>query len=119
MGERNDIPYLVPAFDIATLSSNSEGFPNAIGEYMACGIPSVVTDVGDCAQIVGDTGRVVPARNPEALAKAWNELIAMGPESRSAMGLAARRRIEENFSLSAIVSRYEALYEEMAAGVRN
>jgi glycosyltransferase involved in cell wall biosynthesis len=119
LGERSDVERIVPAFDIGSLSSSSEGFPNVVGEYMACGVPCVVTDVGDCARIVGNTGRVVPARNPVALAGAWNELIKMGPGFRRDLGMAARRRIEENYSLPAIVARYEGLYEEIAAGVRN
>ena len=68
LGKRQDIPRLTAALDIA--SSFGEGLPNVIGEAMACGIPCVVTDVGDSALIVGETGKVVPPRNPAALSVA-------------------------------------------------
>jgi glycosyltransferase involved in cell wall biosynthesis len=115
LGERDDIPRLTAALDIATTASAyGEGFPNVIGEAMACGVPCVVTDVGDSAHIVGDTGRVVLARDPRALADAWRELVGLGPEDRVQLGLAARRRVEEHFSLPVIVTRYQRLYEELA-----
>lgn len=120
LGERVDIENIIPGLDLACLSSAfGEGFPNVIGEAMACGVPCVVTDIGDSARIVGDTGRVVPAKHPEALAKAWDELIRLGPDHRRELGLAARRRIQEHYSLPAIVAQYEKLYEELTAGVRD
>ncbi len=115
LGPRDDIPRITAALDIACSSSYTEGFSNVIGEAMACGVPCAVTDVGDSALIVGDTGRVVPPRNPRALADAWCELIKMCPEKRSLLGAAARRRIGERFSLQAIAQRYEELYEAIAA----
>src|SRR5437762_2367360 len=72
MGCREDIARLTAALDIASSSSAfGEGFSNALGEAMACAVPCVATDVGDAARIVADTGRVVPPRNPEAMAAAW------------------------------------------------
>ncbi len=116
LGERNDIPRLTAALDIAVISSSyAEGFPNTIGEAMACGVPCVVTDVGDSAFIVGDTGRVVQRRNPQALADAWSKLISLDAGQRRELGLRARRRICENFSLDAVVRQYEALYEKVIA----
>ncbi len=116
LGRREDIPRLTASLDIACSSSNSEGFPNVIGEAMACGVPCVVTDVGDSAMIVGETGRVVPPRNPQALAECWRELLELGPEGRSRLGSAARHRVEEHFNLPLIVTRYERLYEQVAGG---
>lgn len=111
LGERQDIPRLTAALDIACSSSlYGEAFPNAIGEAMSCGVPCVVTDVGDSAWIVGDAGRVVPPGDPEALAKAGKELISLGSEGRKALGKAARERIIESFSLDSIVYQYEQLY---------
>lgn len=110
LGERSDVPELTAGLDVATSSSNSEAFPNAIGEAMACGVPCVVTDVGDSADIVGDTGLVVPAVDPEALATAWAAMIEMGVEKRRVLGEAARRRVEERYGLSAIARAYEDLY---------
>ena len=82
---------------------------------MSCGTPCVVTNVGDSAWIVGNTGRVVPPQNPEALANAWQELIVMGAEGREALGKAARARIIECFSLDSVVEQYEKLYENLLA----
>ena len=75
-GARDDIPSLLNTFDIAVSSSTyGEGFSNVIGEAMACAIPCVVTDVGDSALIVGDTGKVVPPNNSVALGNALRILI--------------------------------------------
>jgi glycosyltransferase involved in cell wall biosynthesis len=113
LGERQDIPRLTAALDIATSSSYTEAFSNVIGEAMSCGIPCVVTDVGDSAWIVGNTGRIVPPRNPEALANAWKELLDLGAEGRAVLGRAARARAIAQFSLDTIVAQYEALYESV------
>lgn len=114
LGRRDDIPMLANSLDIATLSSAyGEGFSNVIGEAMACGIPCVATDVGDSALIIGNTGRVVASRDPVKLANAWCDLIECGEEKRQAMGLAARQRVIENFSLASIVKQYENLYGQI------
>jgi len=99
------------ALDIATLSSAfGEGCPNVLVEAMSCGLPCVATDCGDAADILGPTGIVVPARDPEALAAAWNQLISLGPDPRRALGARARDRIIAFYDLPAIVGRYDALY---------
>lgn len=117
LGERTDIPSLTAALDIATNSSfYGEGFPNVIGEAMSCEVPCVVTDVGDSAWIVGNTGQVVPPQNSEALCAGWLKLIDMGVEARRNLGARARQRIEELFSLDQIVQNYEQLYQEMIYG---
>jgi len=113
LGDRKDTPVINAGLDIACSSSYGEAFSNVIGEAMACGVPCVVTDVGDSAWIVGDTGKVVPPRNPEALAKAWSFLIEAGPEERNRLGDKARQRILENFTLDKIVQEYERLYESV------
>ncbi|WP_445636744.1 Glycoside hydrolase [Nostoc sp. DSM 114161] len=115
LGERHDIPRLTAALDIASSSSSGEGFPNVIGEAMSCGVPCVVTDVGDSGWIIGDTGKVIPPKNPEALANAWQALIDIGKEGREMLGKAARARVIECFSLDSIVAEYEALYDNILA----
>lgn len=118
LGERKDIPQLNAALDIASSASAwGEGFANVIGEAMSCGVPCVVTDVGDSAWIVGDTGRVVPQRDPVALAAAWKSLIMLGRDERQALGSLARQRVIENFSLESVVKQYEDLYESLIARV--
>jgi glycosyltransferase involved in cell wall biosynthesis len=115
LGQREDIPRILNAVDIATSSSAGEGFPNAIAEAMSCGVPCAVTDVGDSRLIVGETGVVVPPKTPAALARAWKELLEAGPEARKHLGLAARERVEQDFSLAAVVNRYQDLYTEVVA----
>ena len=73
-----------------------------------------MTDVGDSAVIVGDTGRVVPPQDSQALADAWHELLTLDPDERAGLGQAARRRMEEHFDLLGAVAKYEKLYEEFA-----
>jgi glycosyltransferase involved in cell wall biosynthesis len=113
VGRRDDIPRLTAALDIASLSSIGEGFPNVVGEAMACGVPCVVTDVGDTAHLVGKTGIVVPPRDPSALAAAWKALLDAGADHRRVLGMAARERILTEFNLPDIVKRYENLYREI------
>jgi glycosyltransferase involved in cell wall biosynthesis len=121
LGARTDMARINAALDIATSASYAEGFPNVIGEAMCCGVPCVVTDVGDSARLVGDTGVVVPPRMSYALAAAWRDLIVRGAEGRRAMGQKARERIARHFSMAAVAARYEDLYQgahERSAGRR-
>jgi glycosyltransferase involved in cell wall biosynthesis len=114
LGPRDDIPMITAGLDIAVLSSaHGEGFPNVLGEAMASEVPCVATDVGDSADIVGDTGLVVPPRDSEALAWAIRELVEMDPEKRSDLGKKARRQIKERFALESVVNKYEDLYSIM------
>lgn len=110
-----EIPHLTAALDVASLSSAyGEGFPNVVSEAMSCGVPCVVTNIGDAALIVGRTGIVVPPRQHEALAMAWRTMLEMGHMERKQMGVAARQRIKEHFDIKQIVARYEQLFEEVA-----
>ncbi len=115
LGRREDAPRLTAALDIATNSSIGESFSNAIGEAMACGVPCVVTDVGDSAYIVGETGKVVPVGDSQALARAWQELLENTPQARQQLGQAARQRIEQHFSLPVVAGEYEAVYRSVLA----
>jgi glycosyltransferase involved in cell wall biosynthesis len=85
---------------------------------MACGVPCVVTDAGDSALLVGDTGMVVPIKNPHALAEGWDQMMKLAGFERSKLGKAARCRIEEQFSLPTSVKCYEELYQRSADYVR-
>lgn len=115
LGRRDDIPRLMASFDVATLASNSgEAFPNVLVEAMACGVPCVATDVGDSAYIIGDTGLIVPPKEPEALAHSWLRLLDMSREERRNLGTKARERVTSNFDISIVAAKYEALYEEIA-----
>ena len=113
LGRRSDISRLMSAFDVLVSSSIAEAFPLVIGEAMATAVPCVVTDVGDSALIVGDTGRVVAPRDADALAAACLDLIAMQADTRRALGESARDRIATHFDLDTIADRYADLYERM------
>ena len=115
LGERHDMPRLMSALDLACCSSAwGEAFPNIVAEAMACGVPCVSTDVGDVARIIGQTGSVVPPRNPWALAEACQALLAMDAEGRRTLGEQARSRIKKQFSLTRMVEAYQTLYEDIA-----
>ncbi|HEX6965391.1 MAG TPA: glycosyltransferase, partial [Gemmatimonadaceae bacterium] len=115
-GRRNDMTAVNAAFDVASCSSWSESFPNAIGEAMACGVVCAATDVGDIRDIIGDTGVVVPARNPEALCDAWKQLAVLGEDGRRTLGERARHRVIERYSLATVTEQYETLYQQVIRG---
>jgi len=114
-GERTDVQRLMQAMDVFCLSSWSEAFPNVLGEAMACGVPCVATDVGDSADIIGDTGIVVPPSDTEALARGLMLMLEKPDEERRALGRAARQRVKEHYSLAAVVEEYARLYEGLCA----
>ena len=109
LGERDDIPHILTSIDIATSSSISEGFPNAIGEAMACGVPCVATDAGDTGLLMGDTGILVNRKSPHDLCKAWERIA--GADARREMGSRARERIMQYYSQDKTTRSYEELYQ--------
>lgn len=113
LGERSDMPRVMASLDVFVSSSAfGEGFPNVIGEAMACGVPCVATDVGDAALIVGPTGIIVPPRQPERLAQGILQLLNLEPAAYRAMSAAARQRLLQQYGLMRIVGRLESLYAE-------
>jgi glycosyltransferase involved in cell wall biosynthesis len=118
LGHRVDIPRLTAAFDIACSTSITEGFPNTIGEAMSCGVPCVVTDVGDSAAIIGDSGRVVPAGDPIAFAEACRHLLSLGINGRRELGTKARKLIGAHYALPDIALMYSTLYDNLVSGDR-
>ena len=113
LGNREDIPNIVNAYDVASLTSFGEAFPLTLGEAMATAVPCVATNVGDNEFIVKDTGRVVPADNDQALADAWQELVEMDKEEFKRLGEAALQRALDNFTLKKQVQAHESLYESL------
>lgn len=115
-GEVDDVRAAYSAFDIATLTSAfGEGFPNAIGEAMACGAPVVATDVGDARPIVGEHGEVVPPKEPALLQAAWARMRLRLTHERN-LRQAARDSIIGNYGLETMVIRTEQILEQLAAG---
>lgn len=116
LGERDDIPRLTAALDVATCCSAwGEAFPNVLGEALACGVPCVTTDVGDAAVLVGDVGYVVPRHDWRALSVAWSRLLMQPAEERERMGRRGRERVATDFDIHAVANRYAELYESLVA----
>ena len=105
-GARSDMASVYNALDILSSSSSfGEGFPNVVGEAMACGVPCVVTDVGDSRKVVGETGIVVMPGDPSRLAEAWKELLDLPESQRALLGEKARTRIVDEFRRDLLVQR--------------
>ena len=112
LGERSDLPAITASLDIAVSSSAfGEGFPNVVGEAMACGIPVVATDIGDTAWVMGDTGTLVPAKDPAKLAEACLHLLNLSEAERRALGEQGRQRITEHFSLASVLQHFDELLQ--------
>lgn len=111
---RTEVTAMYSALDVhVSASCFGEGFSNAIAEAMACEVPSVTTDVGDAATVVGPTGRVVPPREPALLADAVLALLAT---DLPALGRDARARVVREFGVDQLVSRTLAALEPVVAG---
>lgn len=114
LGEHRDVAAVMSAMDIFALTSEwGEGFPNVLGEAMAMGLPCVTTNVGDSALIVGDFGKVIEPKDKTALTAMIESFLILPATDRRLIGEQARQRIEENFSLDAIVEQYSNLYKSL------
>jgi glycosyltransferase involved in cell wall biosynthesis len=116
MGYRSDPRCLLPGFDMYVNSSTHEGISLTLLEAMAAALPIVATEVGGTPEVVvqDHTGLLVPARSPDRLAMAIEDLIR-SPERRRAMSDRARARVEQQFSLQAMTKRYLDAYIRAAA----
>jgi glycosyltransferase involved in cell wall biosynthesis len=104
---RTDIPDCMNAFDVFVSSSYGEGFPNVIGEAMACGIPCVVTDVGDSANVVSNCGKVVAPKNSRQLADAVLDMLLQLQMQRQELSNCCRNRIVNNFGYDRLIDESE------------
>lgn len=118
-GERNDVPDIMRGLHSFALPSLSEGISNTILEAMASGLPVVATAVGGNADLViqGQTGYMVPSAHPQAMA---HQLVALAanPEGAQRMGQAGRQRVQTTFSLQAMVSTYQRVYDQQLLRLR-
>lgn len=112
-GEQRDVGSYIAAFDLAVLTSETEGCSNSILEAMASGKPVVATDVGGNRELVddGETGFLVPMEDDEGVARAAVTILK-DPELARSMGERARARVISHFSVDVMVQRYQSLYEE-------
>lgn len=114
LGQRDDVQPVLAGLDVLVVSSAwGESFPLIVGDAMASGVPCVVTNIGDCPVLVGDTGIVVPRRDSAALAAGIERLIVLGPEARRRLGMAARARIQDTYSVERTTQQYEQLYQTL------
>lgn len=113
-GQRDDIPEILRGLDCFVLPSLAEGVSNTILEAMACGLPVIATDVGGNGELVeaGRTGELVPADDPESMARQIMA-YALNPEAARAAGRAGREAVERRFSLAAMTHSYRALYDRL------
>lgn len=113
LGFRDDVPSLLRSSDVFALPSRYEAMPIVLLEAMAAGLPSVVTDVGDNAELVEDgvSGITVPPENPEALAEALKRLL-LDPALRSTMGKKAKSRVQ-HYTIERMVARTQEVYDEV------
>jgi glycosyltransferase involved in cell wall biosynthesis len=128
VGQQADVPAWLAALDVFVLPSDWEGMPMTVLEAMAAGRPVVATSVGGTPNVVldgaqcpsedneraldGVTGLLVPPRDPATLARAIQALLG-DPVRARAMGVAGHQRVEQHFSLTAVVAQTEALYDSL------
>lgn len=118
-GERSDVPAIMRGLHAFALPSLAEGISNTILEAMASALPIVATAVGGNADLVahGQTGYLVPPAQPQAMA---HQLVALAsnPELARSMGQAGRQRVQASFSMQAMVSTYQSVYDQQLRRVR-
>jgi glycosyltransferase involved in cell wall biosynthesis len=109
-GEGYDMVAVYNAMDMITSSSLSEGFSNVIGEAMACGVPCVVTDVGDSAAIVGETGIVVSPKDSQALAAGWIRMLGHLNDKTYSIKEMARARIVYHYNSEILIQKTSRMF---------
>lgn len=112
LGARKDVASIYRLFDFFVMNSHSEAFPNVVAEAMLRGVPCIVTDVGDAAEIVGQTGWVIQPDNTDSLVVVLNEVLALSNEEKQIRSVAARQRILECYSMKKMVARFEQVWTE-------
>ena len=116
-GPLQDIPELLPGLDAFMLSSAwGEAFPLSVAEAMACGVPVVATNVGDCDWLVGDRDLITAPRDPLGQAMSLRRIFTLQPDDRRGLGLRGRDRVIENFSLRTYTERHLEIYEAAMVG---
>jgi len=112
LGDQSDVQTLMNNFDIFVSSSLNESFSMVVVEAMASGVPCVATKVGISMDIIGDTGKCVPPKDPQAMADAIESILSLHKGTIKELGNQARKRIEDQFSLKEMVGKYETIYRE-------
>lgn len=113
LGARSDVTSLYGLFDFFVMNSYSEAFPNVVAEAMLNGIPCIVTNVGDAAEIVGDTGWIIPVGDTALLSQALHEALQLSSEEKMKKGKEARQRILKEYSIQNMVTQFEAVWNNI------
>lgn len=111
LGVRHDIPALMSAADIYIMSSSWEGLPLVIGEAMACNSLIITTNCGGVSEILGDCGTIVPVHSSNHLAEGVIKILAMNDSECIDLKSRARARIEDKFSINAVVDNWLQIYQ--------
>ena len=120
LGVRNDIPDIMNALDIYIQSSMDEASPNVVMEAMACGTPCVVTDVGDSARIVGNTGWIVSPQNSTLMDKTIQDCLKkIGNKDWNKICDESHKRIKDNFSLESMINSYRKIWSQINIESKN
>lgn len=115
LGQRNDIPDIMCAIDLYIMPSFSEAFPNVLSEAMLCETPCISTDVGDAKYIVGNTGWIVPIRDPIAIADAYEKAFNSWQDRKKWKNRQrnCRKHIKDNYSIEKMVVNYNKTWNEV------
>ena len=113
LGERLDVERIHAALDLEVSASTSEAFSNSIGESLCCGVPCVVTDVGDSAWLVDDAGWVVPSHDAPAMADACLQILTATQASRADLSRRARHRMSQHFDIHVIARQYRDIWQDV------
>jgi len=113
VGPAAHMPSAYSTFDALVLCSQREGFPNAVAEGMACGVPAVVTDVGACAEIVGDLGEIVREPGAEALGSAMDRLLDRASPALSAQ---CRAQVLSRYTIDEVAAKTASLFANLMSG---
>lgn len=114
VGQQTDVPYFLSGMDIFCLSSVNEAFPNVVIEAMAIGLPCVVTQAGDAADILGDDGFVVAVKNSVSLADALLRMCHLDPVDRKMLGERCAKKVRGKYGIEKIRRKYEEVYDEVS-----
>lgn len=118
LGAQDDLSETYNGFDLlCSTSAFGEGFPNTVAEAMACGVPCIVTDVGDAARVVGTAGTVIQTGNPPSLAEAVIRFFASSAQQRTALSLQSRTQIEA-YTPERLVARTREAFSRLGTRAR-